>query len=233
VNASHWLRESPDHAELRHINAVGIEMYRARRAAVAAVVTVPDHRRSNGGSSDQPRKATQSVSAPLDPRLVAAHMKHVCQQFPNGIIIDPVRDALMELVPTSITGASTQQEDDWCPDRHQLEKIRWLLRTRPLRYRCLSRIMQLVDHILTAQQTDRITLSGLAVLLPITSGTEVTDIATLKRWHTCLAVLMNHRETVFSPKSPDDIACSDGAANMASASTFDGWRWLASCLLTR
>ncbi|RKP24243.1 hypothetical protein SYNPS1DRAFT_23664 [Syncephalis pseudoplumigaleata] len=186
ATASHWLRESPDRAELRKINAMGLEAYRERYyATLYRHHRQPDHQHtaSPPSSSDAPG---------IDPRLVAAHLKYVCQQIPHGLITDAVRDALLALMPPHVC-----TEDDWQPTMAQVNTMRLLLQTNMARLRLLGQIMRVIRRILEIQQVDQITPLGLAVLLPITSGSEVTNIVLLKRWHLCLSILISRVWDVF------------------------------------
>ncbi|RKP09039.1 hypothetical protein THASP1DRAFT_29168 [Thamnocephalis sphaerospora] len=212
--ASHWLRESPDRAELRRINAMGLEAYRALLAQENAHAY---------------QALDDTASVPLDPRLIAAHMKHVCQQIPNGLVIDSVRDALLQLSPPP--GSSlpplvllTHQIYAWQPTEQQIATVRQLLCLDAARYRCLVRVMQLANHILQVQQTDQITPAGLAVLLPVTSGTEVTDVAMLKHWHACFGALMTHCWHVFEPSAHVYAEDHSSAPHTSGWQLVAGWR---------
>jgi hypothetical protein len=209
ATASHWLRESPDRVELRKINAMGLEAYREYvfstfykryphiRKHSHTTHDTAEHSNSNNSNNSKGTKHSESFSPVgppiIDPRLVAAHLKYVCQQFPYGLITDAVRDALLELMPLDVC-----TEVDWQPSMPQINTIRLLLQTNMTRLRLLEQIMRVIRRILQTQQVDQITLLGLAVLLPITSGSEVTSIALLKRWHICLSTLLSRVCEVFN-----------------------------------
>ncbi|KAI8049852.1 hypothetical protein BDF22DRAFT_657401 [Syncephalis plumigaleata] len=210
ATASHWLRESPDRAELRKINAMGLEVYREhffstfykrypqfkrQEDAIHDVIEHDSNSNNKSGSKSTKNTETYSPIGPpiIDPRLVAAHLKYVCQQFPYGLITDAVRDALLELMPSDV-----RTDADWQPNMPQINTIRLLLQTNMVRLRLLDQIMRVIRRILQVQQVDQITPLGLAVLLPITSGSEVTNIALLKRWHICLSTLLSRVWGVFN-----------------------------------
>ncbi|KAI9596302.1 hypothetical protein BDF19DRAFT_412884 [Syncephalis fuscata] len=221
--ASHWLRESPDRTELRKINAMGLVNYRAQiillryqnnksSETMASELTktrentpdssnITEEGKDKSQMSNEDKTLDTTIRLMIDPRLVAAHLKYVCQQFPYGLITDPIRDALLHLMPSAV-----RVEGDWKPTASEINTIRMLLQIDTARFHLLGRVMQVTQRILKMQKVDRITPVGLAVLLPVTSGSEVTNIILLKRWHVCLGTLMSCRVWDICDVTPIDAA---------------------------
>ncbi|KAK9716890.1 hypothetical protein K7432_006599 [Basidiobolus ranarum] len=155
-----WFRESPPRTDMVKIVNKGIRGYSERY-------------RENG----------------IDPRLIAAYLKHQINESNVPLVPIEFVDVLNELIPAT-------EEDTgyvWHPSVTVMDLLRSMLRLSAWRWEIFVRIMDLVDVLMK----DGMSTFAIAIIFPLQNPSTFNDWDEFKRWNWCWGCLLQRRVELF------------------------------------